>query len=176
MQRTQPLRPVISSYRYQSIDLLPESTDWFLYDRIIGLKRLRLVITYYHMDILAQQTTTPSQLIIRTPSAFFFSKKLIIKNKDIPACSVRINRCKNSSDHIETRQSICILNLLNGFYMIVILTLNWITCRSSHSQVFQKIGALKNFGIFTGKHLCWSLILIKLQAIRPKDLNTDVFL
>ena len=133
------------------------------------------MITYDHMDILAQQTTTPSQLIIRTPSDFF-SKKLIIKNKDLPACSVRINKCKNSSDHIETRQSICIINLLIGFYMVVILTLNWITCRSSHSQVFYKIGALKNFEIFTGKHLCWSLILIKLQAIRPKDLNTGVFL
>ena len=55
-----PFKAGNSSYRYQSIDLLPESTDWFLYDRIIGLKRLRLVITYYHMDILAQQTTATS--------------------------------------------------------------------------------------------------------------------
>ena len=29
--------------------------------------------------------------------------------------------------------------------------------------MFFEIGALKNFAIFTGKHLCWSL-LIKLQA------------
>ena len=26
--------------------------------------------------------------------------------------------------------------------------------RSSRSQMFLKIGALKNFAIFTGKHLC----------------------
>ena len=29
-----------------------------------------------------------------------------------------------------------------------------------------KISILKNFTIFTGKHLCWSLYLIKLQALR----------
>ena len=33
--------------------------------------------------------------------------------------------------------------------------------RSSHSQIFSKIGALKKFAIFTGKRLCWSLFLIK---------------
>ena len=30
--------------------------------------------------------------------------------------------------------------------------------------MFFKIGAFKNFAIFTGKRLCWSLFLIKLQA------------
>ena len=38
---------------------------------------------------------------------------------------------------------------------------------------------LKNFAIFIGKHLCWSLFLIKLEAFRPdckKDSNTRVFL
>ena len=39
--------------------------------------------------------------------------------------------------------------------------------RSSHSQMFFKIGALKNLAIFTGKHLCWSLFLIKYLAWRP---------
>ena len=31
--------------------------------------------------------------------------------------------------------------------------------------MFFKIGVLKNFGIFTGKQLCWSLFLVKLQAL-----------
>ena len=40
---------------------------------------------------------------------------------------------------------------------------------------------LKNFANFKGKHLCWSLFLIKLQASRPatllkRDSNTGVFL
>ena len=38
-----------------------------------------------------------------------------------------------------------------------------LTYESSLSQMFFKIGVLKNFVNFTGKHLCWSLFLIKLQ-------------
>ena len=46
---------------------------------------------------------------------------------------------------------------------------------------FIKKAALKNFAIFTGKQLCWSLFLIKLQAFRlatllKRDSNTGVFL
>ena len=37
-------------------------------------------------------------------------------------------------------------------------------CRSSRSQMFFKIGVVKNFAMFTRKHLCWSLFLIKMQA------------
>ena len=33
-------------------------------------------------------------------------------------------------------------------------------------EVFYKKAIIKNFGIFSGKHLCWSLFLIKLQAFR----------
>ena len=39
----------------------------------------------------------------------------------------------------------------------------------SRLQIFFKIGVLKIFAIFTGKHLCWSLFLIK------RDSNTGVF-
>ena len=44
------------------------------------------------------------------------------------------------------------------------LPLSWIGLRRSHSEMFFKIGALKSFAIFRGKHLCWSLFLIKLQV------------
>ena len=43
--------------------------------------------------------------------------------------------------------------------------------RSSRSQIFLKIGVLKNFANFTEKHLCSSLFLIKLQALR-RESNT----
>ena len=36
--------------------------------------------------------------------------------------------------------------------------------RSHRSQMFFKLGALKNVANFTGKHWCWSLFLIKFQA------------
>ena len=36
--------------------------------------------------------------------------------------------------------------------------------------MFFKIGILKNFAIFTGKNLCWSIFLIKLQVSNPETL------
>ena len=38
------------------------------------------------------------------------------------------------------------------------------------SQMFFKIGAVKNLAMFTGKHLCWNLFLIKLQDLRHETL------
>ena len=40
--------------------------------------------------------------------------------------------------------------------------------RSSRSQMIFKIGVIKTFANFTQKHLCWSLILIKLQAFKRR--------
>ena len=53
--------------------------------------------------------------------------------------------------------------------------------RSSHWRCSINKAVLKNFVIFIEKHLCWSLFLPKLQALRPatlleKDSNTGVFL
>ena len=44
------------------------------------------------------------------------------------------------------------------------------THRSSRSQMFFKIGVLRNFPVLTEKHLCWSHFLLK------KTLNIGVFL
>ena len=41
---------------------------------------------------------------------------------------------------------------------------NCFCSRNRSSQMFLKIGVLKNFENFTGKNLCWSLFLIKFQA------------
>ena len=51
--------------------------------------------------------------------------------------------------------------------------------RSSHRRCSAKKGVLKNFANFKGKHLCWGLLLIKLQSWRTttllkRDSNTDV--
>ena len=53
--------------------------------------------------------------------------------------------------------------------------------RSSHRRCSVKKGVLKNLRNFTGKHLYWSLFLIKLQTFRPatllrRDSNTGFFL
>ena len=43
--------------------------------------------------------------------------------------------------------------------------------------MFFKIGALKNFAIFTGKRLCWSLLLSYRPAtLLKRDIETGVFL
>ena len=54
----------------------------------------------------------------------------------------------------------------------------WVNFRSIRSQMFFKTGVLKMFAISTGKHLCWSLFLIKLQAstLLKRCSNLDVFL
>ena len=42
--------------------------------------------------------------------------------------------------------------------------------RSSRPEVFFKKGVLKNFGKFTGKHLCQSLFFNKVAEVRPETL------
>ena len=42
--------------------------------------------------------------------------------------------------------------------------------RSGGPEVFYKIGALKNFAKFTGKHLCQSLFFYKVPDVRPATL------
>ena len=46
---------------------------------------------------------------------------------------------------------------------VTVRVLTWI-CRSSRPEVFCKKGVLRNSTKFTGKHLCQSLFLIKLQV------------
>ena len=38
--------------------------------------------------------------------------------------------------------------------------------KSSRLLIFFKVGIIKNFAIFAGKHLCWDLFLIKLRVYR----------
>ena len=50
----------------------------------------------------------------------------------------------------------------SGFFRLNFLMLNfdrYYSKRINFSQMFYKTGALKNFAVFTRKHLCWSLFL-----------------
>ena len=64
---------------------------------------------------------------------------------------------------------------------------SWFSCslhcscwKKPPEAFYKKKLFLKLFAIFTGKHLCWSLFLIKLQVSRPalikRDSNTGAFL
>ena len=51
----------------------------------------------------------------------------------------------------------------------------------SRSQMFSKVGVIKNFAKITRKHLCWSLFFSKVAGLQPAALlkrnsNTGVFL
>ena len=48
--------------------------------------------------------------------------------------------------------------------------------RKRHQKSSVKKPALKNFVMFTGKHLCWSLLSIKVVILLKRDSNTGVFL
>ena len=63
---------------------------------------------------------------------------------------------------LERNISQCILPFKRIFNLVWI-GISW----SSRSQMFFKIGVLKNCAIFTEKHLCWTLFLIKMQVCRP---------
>ena len=77
------------------------------------------------------------------------------------------------------------------YHVIIIVTggfskkIFFIIFRSSRTQIFFKTGVVRNFAIFTEKHLCWNLFLIKLQVLWPatlfqprlkKDFNTGDWL
>ena len=54
------------------------------------------------------------------------------------------------------------------------------TLRSNRSQMFFRAGVLKNFAMFKGKHMSWSLSLIKLQPSSPaallkRDSNSGIW-
>ena len=64
--------------------------------------------------------------------------------------------------------------LMSLLYLLALIRL-----RSSHLRCSIIKAVLKNFAIFTGKYLCWSFFLIKLQDSRPitllKETPTQVF-
>ena len=68
--------------------------------------------------------------------------------------------------------------ILRMYYFVdTALKMKFSIIRSSHRRSSIKITVLKNFAIFTGKHLCWSLSLKKSKAFRPaallkRDSNT----
>ena len=81
---------------------------------------------------------------------------------------------------ILSNYSCCNCIAIDVFGTIMITTFsnkkNAENCRKHHryrkgrSQMFFKKDVLKNFSIFTGKHLCWSLLLNKWQVFRSAAL------
>ena len=82
-----------------------------------------------------------------------------------------------------------ITQILQVSFMMILNKVSWLGHKTESkpewqkqlSEVFFKKGVLKNFANFTEKKLCWSLLLIKSQALSPatllkRDSNTGFFL
>ena len=59
---------------------------------------------------------------------------------------------------------------LRGILVELFLHRSQLMYRSSRPEVFCKLGALRNFTKFTGKHLCQGLFLNKVAGLRPTTL------
>ena len=93
-------------------------------------------------------------------------------------CTNSAKSCKASHIKIEKNGQLS-LKYLSKYQILFKSSLQWfmwlfLHCfvlieisKTSRSQMFFKIGVLKNFAIFIGKHLQWSLFLIKLLE-RPR--------
>ena len=92
-----------------------------------------------------------------------YSKKIFKRPKC--NCSQKIDKLQPYRVFLYTKWSIAIANI-NEF-----LIQNTSRGRSSRLQMIFKIDVLKDFAIFTGKHLCWSLFLIMLQALISASLS-----
>ena len=72
--------------------------------------------------------------------------------------------CKHTKKIRSSQRAISVLNWVKHRpFPVYIVKSKIYDNRSSRPKVFCKKDVLKNFEIFTRKHLCWSLFLIKLK-------------
>ena len=76
---------------------------------------------------------------------------------------------------------IIVSEYVSVFFYYYIFHFESIKFKSSRSQMSFKIDFFKNFSMFTGKHLRWSVFVIQLKICKPENLlkrdsNTNVFL
>ena len=96
--------------------------------------------------------------------------------------SVRFGRAYPSLGNVRRKaEKICLDICLWYVYSNVCSNLLPLPVQKQTPEVFCRKGVLKNFAIFTGKHLCWRFFLRKLQIWRlatllKRDPNTGVFL
>ena len=130
---------------------------------------------------------------------FYFHNVLMFLNSSHVEClnefSAHLSNNKRNGKHFNNRvySLFFIKSIFLKHLWLIPNILEWQDCkiftklvllqtpsRNSHWRCSAKNGALKNLWNFTGKNLCWSLFLIKLQTFRPvtllrRDSNTGFF-
>ena len=100
----------------------------------------------------------------------FYDKKI---SNTTPYGKFSLNFKQHSRTRKELNKITCLNVFLVRFLSYLYNTRIWLNLimfkvfRSSRSQMFHKIGVLKKFAKFTGKHLCLSHFLIKLRTCFP---------
>ena len=134
----------------------------FLFDKVAGLQGSNFIKKNLHYRCFLVKFAK----FLRIPILKNICKWLLLK---ILAHSPQSSQCCPNTAETILRKKITGAMLAQTTY------------RSSPGRYSVKKCVLKNFAIFTGKHLRWSLSLIKLQAFSPaallkRDSNTGVFL
>ena len=98
-------------------------------------------------------------------------------------CSGEIEKNEMIKNIIKNQVSLCSLDLhwffcfvfekvSSSLPMLLVMLVAHVAQRSkSHSQMFFNTVILRNFAIFTGKHVCWSLFLNRISGLKA----TQVF-
>ena len=86
-----------------------------------------------------------------------------------------VTRCTTRLSFYKRSAKLQVFTLLaNQFFLFFFLKMAT-KIRSSHHRCSIKKGVLKNFAIFTRKHLCSSFFLTKLQAFRPSEIHINTW-
>ena len=131
-----------------------------------------------------------SKVILKCPSipriAKSISEKLEQKASFIIPCSTWKGFKDISQEFVNLQSQLVINQKFEKDPLVFIIVnegsyVNSLFIRKETSEVSYKKVVLKNFAIFTGKHLCWSHFLRQLQAFKhatlfKSDSNTYIFL
>ena len=91
---------------------------------------------------------------------------------------LKLSRKTNSSvsNYISCSCCCCFAIFGHNFCSVVCWSVQYLGYTSSCSYMFFKIGVPKNFAKFTGKHLYWSLFLIKFQVSPTQVFSCEFWL
>ena len=85
-----------------------------------------------------------------------------------------VTRCTTRLSFYKRSAKLQVFTLLaNQFFFFFFFFKMATKIRSSHHRCSIKKGVIKNFAIFTRKHLCSSFFLTKLQAFRPSEIHIN---
>ena len=116
---------------------------------------------------------SPVVLIVVTRCHWLYHSMSFVVPLVVTRCTTRLSFYKRSA---KLQVFTLLANQFFFFFFFFFFFLKMATkIRSSHHRCSIKKGVLKNFAIFTRKHLCSSFFLTKLQAFRPSEIHINTW-